>query len=252
MEQTPHDRPLAKAEGNDLDGRLMALENALEQVIGQFEATNERLASIEGGLAGINRGLGAASARVAALEQGTSESDKGLFARMRGWRAAIATRRGPQLTLPEEDTRTEGAAPYTVLGRPPLIPNVDRAPVADAAAPPRVIVVTAFELAAERLERVLDTVEAYAAKRHVAPVILTDCSRFEVFRRRNMAFEYLPPTTSRARFADDLQWDIYLGRRLALLRAKWRPIGIISFGSRGPVGGASALDVLGAIEGAKA
>ena len=101
----------------------------------------------------------------------------------------------------------------------------------------RVILVTAFGLSGDKLERVLDIVEKYCRKKATLPVILTDNDYFEAFRERGMAFEYLPPAQSRHLFAPELEWSLYFQRRLSLFRRKWRPVGIISFGTRTPVDG---------------
>ena len=95
-----------------------------------------------------------------------------------------------------------------------------------------------MELEHSRLEFVLDTIESYARDRDVIPVILTDCPTFEVFRRRGLAFEYLPSRSAQKRFASDLSWPLYVRRRIALYQAKWRPIGVVAFGSRAPLHGA--------------
>ena len=98
----------------------------------------------------------------------------------------------------------------------------------------RIVGFTVFGLPRERLEKVLDTVEKYCRKRDTVPVILTDSDCFDVFRARNLAFEYLPPPETRQRFAPDLQWPLYFQRRLTVFRSKWRPAGIVSFGTKVP------------------
>jgi hypothetical protein len=107
----------------------------------------------------------------------------------------------------------------------------------------RIVAFTVFGLPRERLEKVLDTVERYCRKRDTVPVILTDSDCFDMFRARNMAFEYLPPPETRQRFAPDLQWQLYFQRRLTVFRSKWRPAGIVSFGTRAPIEGVEVLPV---------
>ena len=101
----------------------------------------------------------------------------------------------------------------------------------------RVIVVTAFGLSGDKLERVLDIVASYCKRKSTVAVMLTDNENFETFRERGMAFEYLPSAQSRDQFAPDLEWPLYFQRRLSLIRRKWRPVGIITFGTRTPVEG---------------
>ena len=112
---------------------------------------------------------------------------------------------------------------------PPLVPH------GDSSAGKRIIAVTAFGLSPKQLVSAFDTVEAYCRKRHTVPVFLTDSDRFELFRERRLMFEYLPPQAARERFAPEMQWPLYFQRRLSIFRAKWRPAGIISFGTRAPI-----------------
>ena len=221
--------PVPNDEAN-LESRLAAVEDALGHRAGYDDALGERIAAIEVAIVTLNRDLGALDARLAAVD--SALRDKGPVAWLKAVKAAWVKRRKPALTLPEEESVAANVGPRAVLGRPPLVPDVARTlGIEDDAAPRRSIIVTALGLQPDTLERVLDTIESYAAKRDVVPVVLTDHSRFEVFRRRDMAFEYQPPESSRQRFASDLDWDLYLKRRLALLRAKWQPVGVISFGS---------------------
>ena len=88
-----------------------------------------------------------------------------------------------------------------------------------------------FGLGPAELERVVDLVSGgLSPAGTVVPVFLTDSGAFEVFRARRAVFEYLPPPDQRARFAPDLDWDLYVLRRLVLLRRKWRPVRVIAFG----------------------
>ena len=107
----------------------------------------------------------------------------------------------------------------------------------------RILAFTVFGLPRERLEKVLDTVERYCRKRDTVPVILTDSDCFAVFRARNLAFEYLLPPDTRKHFAPNLQWPLYFQRRLTVFRSKWRPAGIVAFGTKVPIEGMEGLAV---------
>ena len=93
-----------------------------------------------------------------------------------------------------------------------------------------VMAVVACGLAPEQRDNVLDVIARQSAAADLVPLVLTDDDDFAPLRRRSMLFEYLPPPAARARFAPALEWDLYLQRRLALLRRKWRPVRVIAFG----------------------
>jgi len=85
-------------------------------------------------------------------------------------------------------------------------------------------------LSKDEIERLLPLVERDCSSRAMAPVCIVDIDTFELFRRRGLTFEYLPPADDRKRFDPSLHWDLYMQRRLALIRRKWDPVRVISFG----------------------
>ena len=177
-------------------------------------------------ISALNRGLGALDQRLRQLEDNgrpSENEDQGWFER---FLRAVGLRKGA-------DIETGGLTRDGTRRVMPLIPFGQERE--------RVIAVTAFGLSREKLESVLDTVEKYCRKKATLPVVLTDSDCFEAFRERDMAFEYLPPAQSRDQFAPDLEWPLYFQRRLTLFRRKWRPVGIISFGTRTPVEGLEEL-----------
>lgn len=97
---------------------------------------------------------------------------------------------------------------------------------------PRVLIAVMTGLEPALLERTLAAVGTSSdhSEGAIESLCLTDCSRFELFRKHNLLFEYLPPVEQRARFASDLDWDLYILRRLARLRRKWNPARIVAFG----------------------
>jgi hypothetical protein len=117
------------------------------------------------------------------------------------------------------------AAPAKPLGgQPPLQVRSLKKPKSHA------IVALVVGLADDELVGVLDLLQAQRARSDLEPILLTDCDALELFRARTLAFEYLPPPALRARLAPQLDWDLYLLRRLALLRRKWQPVRIVAFG----------------------
>jgi GR25 family glycosyltransferase involved in LPS biosynthesis len=69
-----------------------------------------------------------------------------------------------------------------------------------------------------------------AAALGMTPIFLTDHDGFDLFRSHGRFFEYLPPPEARKVFAPDLNWDLYVLRRLALIRRKWQPSRVVAFG----------------------
>ena len=96
--------------------------------------------------------------------------------------------------------------------------------------PRRVLAVVIFGLAELEIAKLLPVVERDCQARSMMPLLLTDSDAFELFRERGMIFEYLPPADDRERFDRQLHWDLYLQRRLALIRQKWQPTRIVAFG----------------------
>jgi hypothetical protein len=97
--------------------------------------------------------------------------------------------------------------------------------------PPKpVLAVVVLGLPEAEIERVLDLVERHCAARGLAPLLLTDCDAFELFRGRRVLFEFLPAPAQQERFAPELDWRLFTLRRLALIRRKWQPVRVIAFG----------------------
>jgi|GEM_PF-1861691 len=94
----------------------------------------------------------------------------------------------------------------------------------------RVVGVLLFGLDRDEIERLLPIVERDCSSRGVKPVCLIDVDAFELLRGRGLIFEYLPPADERDRFDVSLHWNLYIQRRLAIIRRKWNPIRIVAFG----------------------
>jgi hypothetical protein len=54
----------------------------------------------------------------------------------------------------------------------------------------------------------------------------------QIFRKRRVLFEFLPPRSEQQRVATELDWQLFMLRRLALIRRKWRPVRVVPFGRR--------------------
>jgi hypothetical protein len=93
-----------------------------------------------------------------------------------------------------------------------------------------VLAVVVLGLPEAEIESVLDLVERHCAERGLAPLLLTDCDAFELFRGRRVLFEFLPAPAQQVRFAAELDWRLFTLRRLALIRRKWQPVRVIAFG----------------------
>jgi hypothetical protein len=97
---------------------------------------------------------------------------------------------------------------------------------------PRVLMAVMIGLDAEALERALMPIRESSGdgETEMETLCLTDCGRFELFRRHRLLFEYFPPPQQQERFASNLDWNLYTLRRLARLRRKWSPVRIVAFG----------------------
>lgn len=94
----------------------------------------------------------------------------------------------------------------------------------------QVVGVLLFGLEMDEIERLLPIVERDCSSRGVRPLFLIDIDAFELFRVRGLPFEYLPSADQRHQFDSSLNWDLYLQRRLAIIRKKWDPVRLVAFG----------------------
>jgi hypothetical protein len=143
----------------------------------------------------------------------------GLLARFGWWRRANGS----------------GDAPHqasTTIARAAAAPSDAIVPFSRLGRAPRVLFAVMIGLDPAVLERSLAAIRASSDPTGggIEPLCLTDCERFELFRRHGLLFEYFPPPAQRERFASDLDWDLYTLRRLARLRRKWNPVRIVAFG----------------------
>ena len=154
---------------------------------------------------------------------------RGMLARLRD-RAALhpGGRQGSAArnrAAPAPVGASKAAAPTRQLGgQPPLKVRSLKQPKAQT------IMALVVGLAGDELVRVLDLLRAQRARSDFEPIVVTDSDALQLFRARQLALEYLPAPGLRERLAPQLDWDLYLMRRLALLRRKWQPVRIVAFG----------------------
>jgi len=114
----------------------------------------------------------------------------------------------------DEDDASEGVLFDGYLHRDPLVPfgpqNEEK----------KIIAVTAFDLSRDDMKKILGTIERYCEKRDAAPVFFTDSIWSEDFREAGFAFEYFPAVRVQEEFAGQLDWPLYLKRRIKGFRRK--------------------------------
>ncbi len=220
-----------RAETARLDETRRELLETLEQrtrrvdrLAGERGQLERQLIRAERTLQELNRQLGALAPRA---EAPPAVRTPGRWSTLRGRLLGSLTRLWPG------PTDANLAAPRPAVGseRPPTQdPSGPLIPFAEAGEARRVIVVVAVGLEPEPRASVLDLALRLGAERGVVPLVLTDDDDFAPLRRRRMLFEYVPPGPVRLALAPTLEWELYLQRRLALIRRKWQPIRVVAFG----------------------
>ncbi|MGI9508024.1 MAG: hypothetical protein ACR2QJ_01585 [Geminicoccaceae bacterium] len=93
-----------------------------------------------------------------------------------------------------------------------------------------IIVVLLLGMDKLEIQRLSQIVEHDCASKGMMPLFVVDTDAFELLRQHRLIFEYLPPAGDRERFDSSLNWNLYIQRRLALIRRKWDPVRIVAFG----------------------
>jgi hypothetical protein len=199
-----------------------------QQLFGERAQLETRLRERDDQIQRLNRELGAAtrpaptsappSSRAARLRLGARLA--GLIGRL-GRLGRLGAGSGPPATAARGSQPTPSPVPGKGEALHPFIKDGKAQPL---------ITAIVLGLGRDELPVVLEVVERYCRERQLTPVLLTDHDGLELFRGKRMLFEYLPPAVVRDRFAPGMDWDLYLQRRLALIRRKWRPARIIAFG----------------------
>lgn len=215
------------AEIQDLNQRLEELDEILQQrtrrvsqLIGERDQLAALLAKRDEESRQLNRELGAQ------LGGNTQRPSAGVWpwlARLEGVLAPLWAR--DQNAGKEQTASTVAVDDTTPSTQLPLIAKIKDQPGRP------MLGVAIFGLAAAELDRVLQIVDNDSRQHGVEPLLLTDSDAFEHFRSRRLVFEYLPPADSEM-LGPELDWQLYTQRRLALIRRKWQPVRVISFGRK--------------------
>jgi hypothetical protein len=203
--------------GEQLKPALEKGARRIQQLIGERERLTSLLAERDAELQRLNRELGALTERAAPAVRGSRPlwaAARALLERIRPARSAPLRARP---SVASETTQPASAARA-------LVPWLKSGP------PKAVLGVVVFGLSEAEIESVLGIVERHCAERDLAPLLLTDSDAFQLFRGRRVLFEYLPARADQERFAAGLDWRLFTLRRLALIRRKWQPVRVISFG----------------------
>jgi hypothetical protein len=192
----------------------------VQQLIGDRDRLTSLLAGRDAELQRLNRELGALSTRVA---PGQVRSPAIFAAARRLLEGLQHARKASRYVKPAAPPAHQAEAR---VGETRLVPWVKHRPPKD------VFAVVVFGLSETEIERVLEVVERYAAEHDAAPLLLTDNDSFQLFRNRRVVFEFLPPRSEQHRLAPELDWQLFMLRRLALIRRKWRPVRVVPFGRR--------------------
>ncbi len=96
----------------------------------------------------------------------------------------------------------------------------------------QVVGVLLFGLGKDEIENLLPSIERDCVSKGLRPLLLVDVDAFEIFRAHELPFEYIPSQDQRVRFDPTLNWDLYLQRRLSIVRKKWNPAKLVAFGAQ--------------------
>lgn len=215
-----HEVARLEAERKRLQARLEELQAELEgrarrqnQLIGVRDQLRLELREREREVARLNREIGALSAA------GGAAPARRLWASV--WRAVGGVRMPAGLPRP-------GARPSHAEAVPAAEPAL--VPWGKEGRPRPVLCVVLSALPHERAGATLDLIERQAAGRGMVPLVLTDDDDFLPFRGRRVIAEYLPSKAKLEAAAPGRPAELYLQRRLALLRRKWQPARIVALG----------------------
>lgn len=127
-----------------------------------------------------------------------------------------------QVVTPPATSEELRSQPLPLDGPPGMLPT---------AAAPRYRLISVIGVPEGLLEELLDMAVEESRRLERTPVFLTDRLDLRPFAVRKLVVEHLPSSTSRRRHAANLEWPLYVSRRLAMLQAKWRSGRIIALGS---------------------
>lgn len=98
--------------------------------------------------------------------------------------------------------------------------------------PPDVLLISVIGMDPAARDRMLDWMVEDCAAKGKTPVFITDDLDLSPWIERQLLIEHLPSIERQASLAPDLDWDLYLNRRLSQLKRKWRAAGIADLGQK--------------------
>ncbi len=100
------------------------------------------------------------------------------------------------------------------------------------ASQPDFLLISVIGMAPETRDPMLDWMVEDCAAKGKTPVFITDDLDLSPWIERQLLVEHLPSIEKQADLAPDLDWDLYLNRRLLLLKMKWRSADIADLGQQ--------------------
>ncbi|MGI9437046.1 MAG: glycosyltransferase [Geminicoccaceae bacterium] len=94
----------------------------------------------------------------------------------------------------------------------------------------RHLLISLIGLPRPQLDRILDGLVEDCVADGKSPVFITDEADLAVTLSQKHLVEHLPSPRSRDAFAPDLDWDLYLDRRLRQIREKWHAHHVVALG----------------------
>ncbi|MGI9450750.1 MAG: glycosyltransferase family 2 protein [Geminicoccaceae bacterium] len=142
-------------------------------------------------------------------------------------------------TKPDDD-KTDDPFPMPPESEDGMLPRASQ---------PDFLLISVIGMAPEARDPMLDWMVEDCAAKGKTPVFITEDLDLSPWIERQLLVEHLPSIEKQANLAPDLDWDLYLNRRLLQLKLKWRSANIADLGqqlhrisSLGPADPGSARD----------
>jgi hypothetical protein len=100
------------------------------------------------------------------------------------------------------------------------------------ASPHDVLLISVIGMAPAARDQMVDWMVEDCAAKGKTPVFITDDLDLAPWFERRLLVEHLPSLERQASLAPDLDWDLYLNRRLAQFKRKWRTADIVDLGQK--------------------
>lgn len=213
----------------EVEASLEKAQRRIERLLGERNQLSALLDKRDAQIQALNRELGGTHG--GRFDRGSGEA----ASRFWGMLSSLATRIGQQTagigglsSRPAPSDRSPGGgadpAPQVDHRRAPLVVKFKEQ------SPQAILAVMLFGLKTDEIRNLLPVIARDCETSRMMPLILTDDDGFEVLREQGMIFEYLPSSADRERFSKELNWDLYLQRRLSIIRQKWQPSKIVALG----------------------